>query len=94
MIYGVLKMSENKTISLDSLTREQLVNLIINMQNTNRQSEIRIADIKISSVEGLEVCFETLNNLITKHKDFLISKKESRKNILISDMWKGAEDDI
>lgn len=72
---------EDKSINLNDLSKQQLVNLVLNLSANNSKSSITFFDIKISSNEPLLSCEETLNRIIEKHKGFLEYKK-NQTNLL------------
>lgn len=75
---------ENNSIDLKTLSKNQLINLIISLGNNNNKSEITFFDIRISSNEPLLNCEQTLNRIIDKNKSFLESKQNKFRNPLVT----------
>lgn len=85
-------MAETR-ISIDKMSKEQLIQVILSLQNTQRNSQIIISDVRISSTEGLESCERSLDRILEKHKDFILKKEKQRQNILVGDLVRSVEDD-
>lgn len=67
---------ETKLINLNSLSKSELITLLLNQININQRNfnKIEISDFAVWSYESLEICEATIDRLIDKHKDFITAR--------------------
>lgn len=65
---------------LQKLSKEELINIVVDMSLSRpvylpQHNKIEVVDFTVESSESLQNCKETMNELISKHKNFCTLRK-------------------
>lgn len=71
-----IKDKQEQLIDLDSLTKKELINIIMASQQKENSNRISISDFIIETNESLYIAEQTINRLISKHKSFVELRKK------------------